>query len=40
MKENQIYDISININKNTRYIIFLSLSLKVSMKIVKVQLGS
>jgi len=40
IKENQIYDISININKSKRYIISLSPLLKVGMKIVKAQLGS
>jgi len=39
IKENQIYDISININKLKRYIISLSFPLKVGMKIVKAQPG-
>jgi len=40
IKKNQIYDIFINIIKSRRYIISLSPPLKVSMKIVKSQLGS
>jgi len=40
IEKNQIYNISININKTRRYIIPLSSLLKVGMKIVKAQLES
>ena len=40
IKENQIYDISINIKNSRRYIISLLPPLKVGMEIVKSQLGS
>ena len=35
IKQNKIYHISINTNKNKRYIIFSSSALKVGIKIVK-----